>query len=375
MGVETPTMARILVVEDDREVRKAVLRTFQRAHQLVEACDGETALAIARHEEFDVALVDYQLGIGLNGIEVLAQLQKLQPYCARLLMTGDPDYDVVKTALNSGAVIQLVTKPFKVQTVEDAVTRAVEWSLDTPRGKERRARSLFAECVMGEHLSLAVQPIVGATAPHAPIAFECLLRSSHPRLPGPKEVIDTVLEGKLVYEFGAVVNALAARWAEVLPTDAYIFVNTHAEQFSDPDLVERFAPLLPFANRVILEITEGSDLEAVENWETAIETLNRLGFRYAVDDVGAGWNGLKLLANLSPSFIKVDMSIVRNVHRQPRKQRLVELLGRFAAADGSRVVAEGVETAEEAATLAACGAHYLQGFYFCRPSRSWPEIR
>lgn len=364
-------MARILLVEDDRDVRKAVLRTFQREHQFVEAVDGESGLEFARKEGFDIALVDYQLGPGLNGIEVLTQLRELQPYCARLLMTGDPDYDVVKTALNSGAVVQLVTKPFKVQVVEDAIHRAVEWTRDTPRGKESRARKLFRECVEGNHLRLAVQPIVAATAPHGAVAYECLLRSTHPVLGGPKEVIDNVLAGTLVYEFGAVVNELASRWARVLPADTFLFVNIAAEQLSDPDLVARFQPLLPYAHRVVLEITEGSDLEAVPHWDTAIETLSGLGFRYALDDVGAGWNGLRLLAMLSPTFIKVDMSIVRNVHREPRKQRLVELLGRFAAADNSRVVAEGVESAEEAATLAGCGAHLLQGYYFARPTLEW----
>lgn len=366
-------MARILLVEDDREVRKAILRAFASKHQFFEAADGETGLEAASVQTFDVALVDYQLlRGGLNGLEVLTRLQTVQPDCARLLMTGDPDYDVVKTALNCGAVIQLVTKPFRVQTVEEAIRRAETWSEQTPSGRASRARAQFQDAVDADLLRLAVQPIVDASAPHSPVAFECLVRSRHHRMPSPKEVLDTVVTGGAIAEFGGVVNRLAAQWALRLPKESFVFVNVHAEQFSDPNLLERFAPLAPYASRVILEITEGCDLEAVPGWERAIDSLAAQGFRYAVDDVGAGFNGLKLLAMLCPAFIKVDMSIVRNVHKEPRKQRLVELLGKFAAADHSRVVAEGVESAEEAEALSACGAHLLQGYYFARPTLTWP---
>lgn len=365
-------MARILLVEDDRDVRRAILRTFMRQHEFVEAADGETGLRHAQSQPFDIALVDYQLGAGMDGLELLAHLKEVQPHCARLLMTGDPDYDVLKRALNGGAVLRLVTKPFGVTVVEEAVQKALEFVRSTPAGRQSVARACFLECVENDLLRLAVQPIVECAAPHRPVAFECLLRSRHHALAGPKEVLDMVTAAGEIPALGGVVNRLAAQWIPALPSDAYIFVNVHAEQFSDPDLVERFAPLIPHSGRVVLEITETIDLEAVKNWDAGIASLAAVGFRYAVDDVGAGFNGLKLLAMLSPTFIKVDMSIVRNVHKEPRKQRLVELLGKFASADNSRVIAEGVESADEAAALAVCGAHLLQGFYFARPTLHWP---
>jgi EAL domain-containing protein (putative c-di-GMP-specific phosphodiesterase class I) len=77
---------------------------------------------------------------------------------------------------------------------------------------------------------------------------------------------------------------------------------------------------------------------------------------------------LAVLAELQPSFIKVDMSIVRGVDTDPRKQRLINLLCRFSEATQASFVAEGVETEAEAQTLRDCGAHLLQGYIFGKPN-------
>jgi EAL domain-containing protein (putative c-di-GMP-specific phosphodiesterase class I) len=243
--------------------------------------------------------------------------------------------------------------------------------LDHERADAERRR-WFQECLDGDLLRLAVQPIVRTAAPHETVAVECLLRSRHPVLSGPMQILDAVESTERVFELGRVVNRLAARWAETLPADLLIFVNVHPAQLGDPAVLERFAPLLPHAARIVLEITERKSLTDVKNWEAATSGLEEAGFQFAVDDLGAGYNGLSLLADLRPTFIKVDMSIVRNVHREPRKQRLVDFLVNFANSTSAQLVAEGVETVEEADALIGCGVHLLQGHYFARPSLDWP---
>ena len=91
------------------------------------------------------------------------------------------------------------------------------------------------------------------------------------------------------------------------------------------------------------------------------------GWATAVDDLGAGYSSLSVLAELQPQYIKVDMSIVRNIDREARKRRLMEMLYRFSDATGSSLVAEGVETEDEEATVRACGAPLMQGYLFGRP--------
>ena len=134
-------------------------------------------------------------------------------------------------------------------------------------------------------------------------------------------------------------------------------------------------PLAPWAQRIVLEITERSKLQGLDQWERSVEAVTELGFSVAVDDLGAGYSSLSVLAELQPSYIKVDMSIVRGVDHEPQKRRLVELLCRFAEATDALLVAEGVETPEEAETLRAIGAHLLQGYLFGRPSLTLPEDR
>ena len=74
----------------------------------------------------------------------------------------------------------------------------------------------------------------------------------------------------------------------------------------------------------------------------------------------------------SPDRIKVDQSIVRDIDRESYKARIISMLASFSNTTASCLVAEGVETAEEAAALVEAGAHMLQGYYFARPSLEWP---
>ncbi|MDR7511096.1 MAG: EAL domain-containing protein, partial [Armatimonadota bacterium] len=165
-------------------------------------------------------------------------------------------------------------------------------------------------------------------------------------------------------------NRLAAGWAATVPPQHLVFVNVHPAQLAETDLLEAFGPLLPHARRVVLEITERADLHAVPDGERAQTTPGDADSQRAGDDLGAGHNGLKLLADLKPAFIKIDAGIVRHVDREPRKQRLIEMLAGFAASTGARLVAEVVETAAEADALALArtGAHLLQGYYFGCPA-------
>lgn len=100
----------------------------------------------------------------------------------------------------------------------------------------------------------------------------------------------------------------------------------------------------------------------------AVQVLRMAGFAIAVDDLGAGYNSLAILANLQPDYIKVDMSIVRDIDCDPYKQRLIALLVQLADSTGSTLIAEGVETEAESQVLCESGCHMLQGYYFGKPA-------
>ena len=99
----------------------------------------------------------------------------------------------------------------------------------------------------------------------------------------------------------------------------------------------------------------------------ALDPLRRSGSRVAVDDAGAGFSSLRHILELAPDIIKLDTNIVRNIDREPSHRALASALVGFASETGSDLVAEGVETVEEARTLSSLGIPLIQGYFAARP--------
>jgi EAL domain-containing protein (putative c-di-GMP-specific phosphodiesterase class I) len=120
---------------------------------------------------------------------------------------------------------------------------------------------------------------------------------------------------------------------------------------------------------VILEVTERSSFARVPELRDRIKVLRELGYRIAVDDLGAGYAGLTSFAALEPEVVKLDMALVRGVDHEPIKRRLVGSMARLCRELGILVVAEGVETPAERDVLVDLGCDLLQGYLFGRPAR------
>jgi EAL domain-containing protein (putative c-di-GMP-specific phosphodiesterase class I) len=97
-----------------------------------------------------------------------------------------------------------------------------------------------------------------------------------------------------------------------------------------------------------------------------------MGFRIALDDLGAGYAGLTSFTSLEPEFVKLDMSLVREVHDNRTKQKIVRAMVGLCHDMGKQVIAEGVETPEEQQALVELGCDLMQGYFFGRPGRSVP---
>jgi EAL domain-containing protein (putative c-di-GMP-specific phosphodiesterase class I) len=102
--------------------------------------------------------------------------------------------------------------------------------------------------------------------------------------------------------------------------------------------------------------------------------LRVLGIRLSIDDVGTGYSSLQTITEVEPDFIKIDLSLIKNIHRSLIKQELVHSLLHVAARIGARVIAEGIETEDEYRTLRRCGVRYGQGFWFARPAPPFPGL-
>lgn len=155
-------------------------------------------------------------------------------------------------------------------------------------------------------------------------------------------------------------------------TDRLLFVNAPDTRFwpeAPADDGSDSAALWPW-NRVVSEVSERSpiaNLPAV--WETRDRGRAR-GMRFALDDVGAGYAGLAALALLAPEFVKIDMALIRDCHREPAKRAVIAALVQYAKQAGAAVIAEGVETKEESRVVCDLGVDLLQGFLFDRPTET-----
>jgi EAL domain-containing protein (putative c-di-GMP-specific phosphodiesterase class I) len=133
-------------------------------------------------------------------------------------------------------------------------------------------------------------------------------------------------------------------------------------------------PLLPFADRIVLEVTERAQLSSSEDLAATVQRLRDAGYRIALDDLGEGYAGLSWLVKLAPDIAKIDMSLVRNIHMSGMKRELVGLLVSVCRGARTVLVAEGVEVSEEAAMLRDLGCDLLQGYHFARPSPPFVEL-
>jgi EAL domain-containing protein (putative c-di-GMP-specific phosphodiesterase class I) len=167
------------------------------------------------------------------------------------------------------------------------------------------------------------------------------------------------------------VRALCA--AGSLADPLTMFVNLHPADLEDADLVDASAPLTAVASRVVLEVTERASIVSTDRLTRRLARLRELGFRLAVDDIGAGYSGLQSFTDLQPEFVKIDMALVRNVHQSALKQRTIAALCSLCHEIGCAVVGEGVETQDERATLVNLGCDLIQGYLIARPSVQLPR--
>jgi EAL domain-containing protein (putative c-di-GMP-specific phosphodiesterase class I) len=220
---------------------------------------------------------------------------------------------------------------------------------------------------------MAYQPIVRA-ANRTLFGYEALLRSEEKALPHPGAILDAAERLGRLDDLGRSIRAASCAPLATAPPDCVLFVNLHARDLMDELLQSPASPLSAVANRVVLEITERASLDTVKDVRTKIAELRKMGFRIAIDDLGAGYAGLTSFATLEPEFVKLDMSLVRDIDRNRTKEALVRSMVSVCKELGMLVVAEGVETPQECDLLVALGCDFLQGYLLAKPGKAFPTF-
>jgi EAL domain-containing protein (putative c-di-GMP-specific phosphodiesterase class I) len=128
-------------------------------------------------------------------------------------------------------------------------------------------------------------------------------------------------------------------------------------------------------DRIVFEITENEPVRNTNHLQSIITEYKRHGFGIALDDFGAGYNGLNLLAELEPDIIKLDARLIRDLHLRPRSQAIVRSMAALCKSLKVEVIGEAVETPEERDALLECGVRLMQGYLFARPLfEGLPEV-
>ncbi len=374
----------VLVVDDDAQLRRALTRLLTAAgHDVVGAEDGTTAVELIMARRFDVILSDIQMP-NMSGVDLLSIVRAYDLDVPVILMTGAPTLETAMEAVSLGA-LQYLTKPIPNDTLVKAIERAAQLHR-MARMKRDAQKLLGGEGVEAgdraglqagfdralDSLWMAFQPIVDTTTKKV-FAYEALMRSKEPSLPHPGAVLDAAERLDRLPDLGRRVRALSAAAFEGAPDDALLFVNLHTRDLLDPSLFEASSPLTKLAERVVLEITERAAIDDVKDIQGRVSVLRFHGFRIAIDDLGAGYAGLSSFVALEPDFVKLDMSLVRNVHESPIRQRLVGSMASLCRDMGMSVIAEGVEVPAEYECIKGFGCKLHQGYLFAKPGPPFPE--
>ena len=378
-------MTRVLVADDDDGVRSAVSRVLTSAgHEVTGASDAQEALVAIARGPFDVIVTDIVMP-GLNGVELLRDVRRRDLDVPVILMTGTPSIETAVNAVDLGAFRYLI-KPIDAKELVRVVGRAS--SLHRLARAKREALELLGDeqHLLGDRASLearfeaalaslwmAFQPIVSQRE-RCTVAYEALLRNEEPTLKSPPACVAAAERLGRVHELGRAVRRAVADAMVVAPSGVDLFVNLHAADLADDELSSPSAPLSAHASRVVLEITERASLEQVAGAPERVTALRGLGYRIAVDDLGAGYAGLTSLTTLEPEVVKIDMTLVRGVDADPKRQHVVRSLLELCRELSMRVVVDGVETAAERGAVVSLGGDVMQGYHYGRPSRDFIAI-
>src|SRR5579859_2234472 len=364
---------RVLLVDDDEVLVRSYARSLASdGYECDVRFDGEAAVEAIRTGAYDLVLSDIDMP-RLSGLALLERIRAHDLDVPVVLITGSPSLETAIAAIEHGA-LRYLPKPVPAQQLRaiasDAVrlhrlARAKRLALDLAGDADRlvgdRAGLVASFGSALESLWLAYQPIVSWSR-RAVFGYEALLRSREPSLPHPGAILDAAERLDKLHHLGRSIRARAAAPESAPASDALLFVNLHTQDLMDPELFETDRPLAAIAKQVVLEITERASLLHVRDVQSRIARLREMGFRIAVDDLGAGYAGLASFAQLEPEVVKLDMTLVRGVHLQPTKQTLVRTMITMCHELGMQVVAEGIETPEERDALIDAECDLMQGY-------------
>jgi EAL domain-containing protein (putative c-di-GMP-specific phosphodiesterase class I)/GGDEF domain-containing protein len=265
--------------------------------------------------------------------------------------------------------------------------RLIYQALDEATADALRARSQQAteqgtalRTILAERsVSAVYQPVVDLSDRRV-VGYEALSRVSTRLFRGPEQMFRAAQAANVIWALERVCRERALGMLGPFPPGLALFLNVEPDSIYDPHFrgsatLELLSQAGVQPRQVVLEVTEHSGVQDFKAFRRALEQFRSQGFRLAIDDVGSAYSGLQSIAEIAPDFIKIDMSLTRDLHQNPIKRDLMHTISKFSVMTGIALIAEGVESVEEMQELRRIGVRLAQGYLFARPEHPRPDAR
>ncbi|MCA1834757.1 MAG: EAL domain-containing protein [Actinobacteria bacterium] len=377
----------VLLADDDTDFRRllSLIVDTDRSLTLVgAAADADEAVRLANDTQPDVALLDVGMPNG-GGVKAALEIREVSPATQILALSGSGEREAVIRMLRAGAIAYLIkgaTPSEIVRAIKDAAsgktTLAPEAAqelvgvlrrhfVNADRLEKQRAedREHIESLLRGEGIAVVLQPIFNIVE-ESIVGYEALARFViEPRM-GPDVWFQRAEGVGLRAELELAVLSRALPLLASIPEHHYLSVNLSPDVLAATDT--DFDSVAPAANRLVIELTEHAPVADYPALNRRLAELRAHGLRLAVDDAGAGFASLQHILQLSPEYIKLDVSLTRHIDQDSPRRALASSLITFASQINATIVAEGVETKEELDALRELGVSCAQGFYLARPA-------
>jgi len=245
-------------------------------------------------------------------------------------------------------------------------------SLQNPVFSQTTLQKELRRLIEFKLLTPVFQPIVAVENPRI-IGYEALIRGPEDSLLHKPDALFAVAhESRLLAALEFACREVSCERFAALNLPGKLFLNMSPLSFTDNqyrdgvtrEILQRVGLS---AERVVFELTESQPLDELDLLRSASNHFQRQGFAIALDDLGAGYAGLRVWSELCPDYVKIDRHFISGIDKDPVKREFVRAMLDIAHRMGHKAIAEGIETAAEYATLVTMGIEYVQGYFIARP--------
>lgn len=239
-----------------------------------------------------------------------------------------------------------------------------------------KMKDMLNHLIDEQRVSFCFQPIVNLKTGEV-FAYEALMRSLMHEFKSPAEILKVARSQSKLYQIEKLTFFMVLDWLNDNAEKTggkKIFINSIPGQiFLENDRIAMCDGFRHLAGNVVFEITE-NEFSNTDDTKIKVDFLREFGASIAIDDYGSGYSNELALLSIEPDFLKIDMSIVRDIDKDADKQQLVQGTIAYASQRNIAIIAEGVETYEELSMLAKFGVNYVQGYYLAKPAFEIADI-